>query len=138
MKIMELLICTMLFCVSSFYVIKSTRYNIMVNKSNNIKNEIGQIINFTRKKALYDEKIYIIYFYLDEKKIKYLDNIFSLDNNFNYISLNNENNFIRIINEKGNINKGFTIKIQDKNGKIFQSIIYNNNSGINIPLQKDN
>lgn len=137
MRLIEIYICLFIFLATSFLYINHNRKNLMSNKAYYIKNEITDIIDLSRKTAISNGKIEVIHFNLDNKKINYLDKYLDLDNSFVYDSKNKSNNFVRIINENGNFNKGFTINILDSEGRVYQSIVYSNNNGLLLPVQKN-
>ncbi len=102
-------------------------YNNIVNRyqSYRMKVMIISLINKNNRN---------IRFELDNKRIILENEIIHLDKKFNYESKNISNNFNRTFNDDGNLNKGFTIIIKDKNNKILQKITYSTLSGLSMPI----
>ncbi|WP_156285970.1 hypothetical protein [Oceanivirga salmonicida] len=123
------LVIVMFLITFSIFISYVTYYNI-VNRiqSYKVKIEIISIINSKYKE---------INFNLENKKIFAGGKMIKLNDRFNYESKNISNTFTRTFNENGNLDKGFTILIKDKNNKILQTIIYNTNSGLDIPILRE-
>ena len=135
--LVEMVMTMFLFVITSYFLITSYTYQINKQKSYNVKNRIISAMNYVQKKSFIDDKIYSISFNLDKKQIEYVDKVLKLDDVFLYECRGKSNNFIRTITDKGNLDKGFTIIIKDKNNKVYDKISYNTTNGLNLAVLKN-
>lgn len=137
MSLIEISLFVVICSVSSVGIYNSYRHISFVYESKIEKNNIINAVNLTEKKAIVDSKNYKIEFNLKDKKIYYLNKEMNLNNKFEYSSKNIDDYFIRNINKEGKLDRGFTIEIKEKGtDKIYQKIIFNNNSSMALPLYK--
>lgn len=132
--LVEVSLTMFLFSITSYFIISQYAYKINKAKSYNIKNKIISSVNYLQKRSFVDDKLYNIVFNLDKKQIEYVDKVLKLDDTFLYECMGNNNNFVRTVTNKGNLDKGFTIIIKDKNNKIYDKFSYNTTNGLNLAV----
>lgn len=130
----ETVIVIFLITLSYFFTTHLLEYFIEI-KAFRVKVKIINAINYVQNKAIFDEEKYEIFFDLNDRKIKYLDNEIILDDNFEYYTKNSNSIFTRYTTKYGNFDKGFTIQIKRKN-KLYYNIVVDTTNALNVPVIK--
>lgn len=132
----EMALVMFMFVITSYFLIIGYTQQINRQKSYNVRNKIISMMNYVQKKSYVDDKLYSINFNLDKKQIEYIDKVLKLDDAFLYECMGSNNNFVRTFTDKGNLNKGFTIVIKDKNKVMYDKVVYNTTNGLNLSVLK--
>lgn len=130
----ETVIVIFLITLSYFFTTHLLEYFIEI-KAFRVKVKIINAINYVQNKAIFDEEKYEIFFDLNDRKIKYLDNEIILDDKFEYYTKNSNAIFTRYTTKYGNFDKGFTIQIKRKN-KLYYNIVVDTTNALNVPVIK--
>ncbi|WP_156300029.1 pilus assembly FimT family protein [Streptobacillus canis] len=117
----------------------SSRSYLRFLEKEKLKKEVIEITSVFRKYQKRSEILeeYIpIYFDLENREILFGKSRINLSKDFKYLSKNKSesDNFERYFTKKGNLNKGFTLIILDKSGKLLAEISFDNSNSLSYPV----